>query len=203
MKWLHWIVHHVEAIDIGLIAFTLCHTWWLSLLTSCPVLGRIVSDLQGNFEEALVLHYTDPVPSEDTGMPLESRVRVVVARECSAGDVLRVALPELSMQDLAGNTLMETMSAESACIVQPLRELPRAAHYLKFLGAFLGVFFAVGLALSGWLFWSAATRDASTEVERGVGHSKGAAMAVALATLALFLQGVFATRFKSAATSFT
>lgn len=148
--------------------------------------------MQGDFKEALVLHYTDPVPVEDTGMPLESKIRVVVARECNAGDMLRVALPERSIQDLAGNALAEALSAQSTCMEQPLRELPRAAQYLKFLGASLVVLVAGGCCAVGWLLWND-MRAGSSEVVEGGGaarHSKGAAMAVAMATLALFLQGM-------------
>lgn len=139
------------------------------------------------------MHYTDPVPVEDTGMPLESTIRVVVARKCSAGDTLRVALPDDSIRDLAGNFLTKALSADSTCMEQPLQELPRAAQYIKFLGACLVVFVAVGLAAAAWLLWrtgrGGATPGGGAARAVGYTHSRAAPLAVALATLALLLQG--------------
>jgi hypothetical protein len=149
--------------------------------------------LQGTFEEAVVLHYTDAAPTEDTGMPLQSQVRVVIARHCRAGDRIRVALPDLSIQDLAGQTLPETLSAESSCIEQPMHALPRAARYLQFLGALLGVLVAGGLILAAWLWWSAVREDSRSCARVGGdgGQRLAAPIGLALASLGLLLQGAF------------
>lgn len=151
--------------------------------------------LQGDFQEAIVMHYTDPVPAEDTGMPLMSQIRVIVVRKCSAGATLRVALPDVSIQDLAGNVLTKAVSVDSTCMEQPLRVLPRAAQYLNFLGACLVVLVATGAAVAGWQLWKT-RRDgccARGVATGGAGgsHRRPAFVSVALATLALLLQGVY------------
>lgn len=149
--------------------------------------------VQGDFEEAVVLQYTDPVPSEDTGMPLESTMRIIVARECNAGDVLRVILPQAAVQDLAGNILAGPLSAESTCVEQPLQELPHASRFLKVLGACLAALVVFGFCATAWLAWQAlgGGEQEGGNIGGSMGHAAAAPVAVALATVALLLQGVF------------
>jgi hypothetical protein len=135
--------------------------------------------MQGAFKEAVILHYAEPAAG-DRARPQAAAVRVMISRECSGGESLRLRLPPGAVQDLSGAVAAAPLVVESPCMQPPLVSLSVAVSYMRVLGAAVGAVVAAGAAMAMWLWWRSHRLR--------VGQSMPAA-SVALGTLALLLQG--------------